>query len=69
MSYEQREEIPYPLNSIMKASELLRQGYIGYWCYAINTQPQEEEAEDISMVCEFRYVFLKSHWDCPAKRY
>jgi len=39
MFYVQREEIPCALNSVMKASELLRQGYIGYWCYAIDTQP------------------------------
>ena len=45
----------------MKASELLSQGYIGYWCCAINTQPQEEEAKDIPVVCEFRHVFLKGY--------
>ena len=37
MFYEQREEIPYPLNCVMKVIELLCQGYIGYWCYAIDT--------------------------------
>ena len=68
MFYMQREEIPCPLNSIMKASELLCQGYIRYWCYAIDTQPQEEGIEFIPIVCEFRDVFPKSHWDCHAKR-
>jgi len=66
--YGQREEIPYPLNYVMKASELLYQEYIGYWCYAIDTQPQEEEAEDIPVVRKFRDVFLKSYWGCSAKR-
>ena len=60
MFYGQRKEIPYPLNFIMKASELLYQGYIECWCYATNTQPQGEGAKDIPIVCEFRYVFLKS---------
>ena len=59
----QREEIPCPLNSVMKTSELFCQGYIGYWCYPINTQTQEKEAEDIPVICEFRDVFLKSYWD------
>jgi len=68
MFYGQREEIPCPLNSVMKASVLLYQGYIRYWCYAINTQSWEEEAEDIHVVCEFRDVFLKSCWECPVKR-
>ena len=43
----------------MKPSELLCQGYIVYWCYAINIQPKEEKAEDIPIVCEFREVFRK----------
>ena len=60
MFYRQREEIPCPLNSVIKANELLCQGYIGYWCHAIDTQPQEE-TEDIPVVCEFRDVFLKSY--------
>ena len=68
MIYGQREEKHYPLNSVMKASELLCQGYIGYWCYAINTQQKEEKAKDINVVCEFREVFLKTYWDCLAKR-
>ena len=40
----QRQEKPCPLNSAMKVSELLGHGYIGYQCYSIDTQPQEEEA-------------------------
>ena len=68
MFYRQREEMPCALNSVMKTSDLLCQGYIKYWCCVVDTQPQEEEAEDIPIVCEFRDVFLKSHWDCPAKR-
>ena len=67
MFYGQRKEIPCPLNSVMKASELLYQGYIKYWYYAIDTQPQEEEVEDILVVCEFRVIFLKSYQDYPVK--
>ena len=32
-------------------------GVIGYWCYAIDTQTKEEEAENILVVCEFEDVF------------
>jgi len=68
MFYGQRKEIPCPLNSVMKASELLYQGYIKYWYYAIDTQPQEDGVEDIPIVCECRDVFLKSHWYYLVKR-
>jgi len=68
MFYGQREEKPCPLNSIMQPSELLFQGYIVHWCYAINIQLKEEKAEDIPIVCEFRKVFQKSYRDCSAKR-
>jgi len=43
----------------MKASKLLCQGCIGYWCYIIDTQGKEEKAEDILVVCEFRDIFPK----------
>ena len=66
--YVKREEIPCPLNSGMKASALLGQGYIRCWCYAFDTQPKEEKAEDSHVVCEFRDVFLKSYREYPAKR-
>ena len=56
MFYGQRKEKPYPLNSVMKLSELLCQGYIVHWCYAVNIQVKEEKAEDIPIVCEFREV-------------
>ena len=68
MFYSQREEKPCPLNSVMKPSELLRQGYIVHWCYAINNQPKEEQAEDIPIVCEFKDVLLKSYRVFPPKR-
>ena len=41
----------------MKASKLLCQGRIGYWCYAIDTRIKEEEAANIPVVCEFEDVF------------
>ena len=40
-----------------QTSELLCQGYIVHWCYAINIQLKEEKAEDIPIVCELREVF------------
>ena len=57
MFYGAGEEIPCPLNSVMKASDLLCQGYIGYWCCPIDTQIKEEKAEDSPIVCEFRDIF------------
>ena len=55
--YGQREEKPCPLFSTIKASKLLYQGYIGYWCYVIDTQIKEEKAENNPVVCEFEDVF------------
>ena len=52
----------------MQPSELLCQGYIVHWGYAINIQLKEEKAEDIPIVCESREVFRKSYRDCYAKR-
>jgi len=43
----------------MKASKLLWQGCIRYWCDAINIHEKEETTEDILVVCEFKYVFPK----------
>jgi len=61
MFHDQREQKSCPLNSIMKTRELLCQGYIVHWCYAINIQPKEEKAEDIPRVSGFRDVFLKNY--------
>ena len=68
MFYGQREEKPCPLNSFMKTSEFLCQGYILYWCYASNIQPKEEKTKDIPIVSGFRDVFLKNYKECSAKR-
>jgi len=57
--YGQREEKSHLLISAMKASKLLCQGYMGYWCYAIDTQAKEEKAKNIPVVCEFEDVFLE----------
>ena len=57
MFHDQREQKPYPLNSVMQTNELLSQGYSVYWCYAINIQPKEEKSEDIPIVSGFRDVF------------
>jgi len=54
--YGQREEKSCPLISVMKASQLLYQGCIGYWCYAIKTQTKWEKAENIPLVGEFEDV-------------
>ena len=50
MFYSQREEKSCPLDSVMKPSELLCQGYIVHWCSAINIQPKEEKVKDIPIV-------------------
>jgi len=42
--YGQREEKSYLLISAMKASKLLCQGCMGYWCYAIDTQVKIRES-------------------------
>ena len=52
----------------MKASKLLYQGCIGYWCYAIDTQTKEEKAENIPVVCEFEDVFPKELPGLPPQR-
>jgi len=52
----------------MKASKLLCQGCVGYWCYAINTQEKEEKEEDIPMICEFRDVFPEALPGPPPQR-
>ena len=43
----------------MKASKLLGQRCVGYWCYPIETQEKEEKEKDIRTVCEFKDVFPK----------
>ena len=52
----------------MKASKLLCQGCIGYWCYAIDTQTKEEKGENIPLVCEFEDVFLEELPRLPPQR-
>jgi len=41
--YGQRDEKPYPLISAMKASKLLCQGRIRYWCYAIDIWKRKKQ--------------------------
>ena len=50
------KEKPCSIISAMKASKLLRQGYEGYWCYAMDIKENEEIAKKV--VCEFERVFL-----------
>jgi len=66
--YGQREEKSYPLISAMKASKLLCQGCMGYWCYAIDTQAKEEKAGNIPVVCEFEDVFPEELPGLPPQR-
>ena len=66
--YGQREEKSCPLISIIQASELLRQGHMGYWCYTIDTQAKEEKARNIHVVCEFEDVFPKELLGLPPHR-
>ena len=66
--YGQREEKSYSLISAMKASKLLCQGCMGYWCYVIDTQAKEEKAENIPVVCEFEDVFPEELPGLPPQR-
>ena len=66
--YGQREKKSYLLISAMKASKLLRQGCMGYWCYAMDTQVKGEEAENIPVVCEFDDVFPEELPGLPPQR-
>jgi len=51
----------------MKASKLLGQGCVGYWCYAIEAQEKEEKEEDIHVVCEFKDVFPEELLGSPPQ--
>jgi len=44
MFYGQREEKPYPLNFVMKPSELLCQGYIGVMLLTFNLRKKKQKA-------------------------
>ena len=66
--YGQREVQSYFLISAMKASKLLCQGCIGYWCYAIDTQIKEEKAGNILVVCEFEDIFPEELLGLPLQR-
>ena len=47
----------YSIISIMMASKLLRQGCIGYLCYATEVKDEDIKIENIPIVCEFPNVF------------
>ena len=57
--YGERLGREHSIISIMTASMLLRQGYIGYLCYATETEEDDMEIEDVPEVCEFFNVFSK----------
>ena len=63
--YGQEEEKPYLLISAIKASKLLRQGFMEYWSYAIDTKAKEEKADNIHAVCEFEDVFPEELPELP----
>jgi len=63
-----KEAKSYSLIFAMKASKLLCQGCIGYWCYATDTQTKEEEARNIPVVCEFEDVFPEELPGLPPHR-
>ena len=52
----------------MKASKLLCQGCIGYWCYTIDIQTKEEKADNIPIICEFEDVFPEKLPGFPPQR-
>ena len=52
----------------MKASKLLCQGCMGYWCYAIETQAKEEKGGNIPVLCDFEDVFPEELLGSPLLR-
>ena len=54
--------------SIIRASKMLRQGCIGYLCYATKVKEEEIKIEDIPIICEFPDVFPKELPGVPPQR-
>ena len=54
--YHDKNGKEYPTVLIMKASKLLRQGYVGNLCYDIKVK-EEMKIENIPAACEFPDVF------------
>jgi len=54
--------------SIVKASKMLRQGCIGYLCYATEIKEEEIKIENIHVVCEFPDVFPEELPTLPPQR-
>ena len=63
-----RKEKSCPLISTIKASKLLCQGCIEYWCHAIDIQKKEETTKDIPKGWEFGDAFPKNHQDYLASK-
>ena len=54
--------------SIMKVRKSLRQGCIGYLCYAVEVKEEEMKIEDIPVVREFSNVFPEELSGLPPQR-
>jgi len=54
--------------SIIRASKMLRQGCIGYLCYATEIKEKEIKIEDIPAICEFLDIFPKEQPGLPPQR-
>jgi len=52
----------------MKASEMLRQGCIGYLCYGTEIKEEEIKIEDIPVIFEFPDVFPEELLGLPPAR-
>jgi len=56
------------LISAMKACKMLRKGWVGYLCYALEVREEEVRVEDIPIVCEFLDVFPEELPRLPPQR-
>jgi len=65
--YGERNGKRYPINSIMKASKLLKQGSIGFLCYSTNVE-EGMKIEDICVAYEFPDVFPTECLGLPPQR-
>jgi len=64
----QLKEKPCSLISAAKASKLLWQECIDYWCYAIDISKKKAKAEDVPVVCKFGDVSPVELLELPPQR-
>ncbi|XP_076918115.1 uncharacterized protein LOC143578410 [Bidens hawaiensis] len=66
--YGDREKRPIKIISVMKAPKMIHHGCFAYLAYAIDTQKETKKVEEVSVVCEFPYVFPDELSGIPPDR-